>query len=319
MKKTSRAGNKPGYGPAPDRGSDHGHSRFDVGSGYYAAKPPTTKPKEEPKGDGWIDKGLSYLKNKQKQGMTSYFDRNKARYENKLRDIYNIEEDDDLQNYMSMDPLQFAKGRYANQIEKNINKVQEANRIQKEIESGDFTQDDFTARLNRLNPPADDRGQGLPYIWPYEMASAPIEEEVIETVSTDPYAGSYRVRPEYLIAEGGRVPAAYGGIMDSYTGRRAYGLGSIFKKAASLPKKAIKAVKKLASSPLGKLALMYAAGTYLGGTQAMGGSGQLSFAQRLKDPKLLANLINPTGSGVGEGKGWSMFQKSCTRSDSGRN
>ena len=63
-------------------------------------------------------------------------------------------------------------------------------------------------------------GEGLPYIWPYQTASAPIEEEVVETVSTDPsnlYAGAYRVRPEYLLAEGGRVPAAYGGIMDTYT------------------------------------------------------------------------------------------------------
>jgi len=54
---------------------------------------------------------------------------------------------------------------------------------------------------------------------------------------------------------------------------------------------------------------MYAAGTYLGGTTMFGGTGQLSFAQRLRDPRLLANLINPTGGGLGEGKGWSMFQK----------
>ena len=330
-----------------NQGSDQGHSRFDVGSGYYAPKPPTTKPKEEPKGDGWIDRGLSYLKNKQKKGMTSYFDRNKARYENKLRDIYNIEEDDDLQNYMRMDPLQFAKGKYATQIEKNINKVQEANRIQKEIESGDFTQDDFTARLNRLNPPADDRGNN-PYIWPYETASAPIEEEeIIETDPINRYAGSYRVDPQFLLAEGGRIgyqegnmvgaemegaemegammqsqevikelydaliaqglspqeamekikeiiassqaegpqspmmgeefpgqefgraPAAFGGIMDTYTGRRKYFLGSV----GNILKKAVGKVKKLASSKLGKLALMYAAGTYLGGTQAFGGTG----------------------------------------------
>ena len=292
---TSKAGNKPGYDPAPNRGSDHGHSRFDVGSGYYAAKAPT-KPKEEPKRDGWIDSGISYLKNKQKEAMTSYFDRNKARYENKLRDIYNIEEDEELENYMSIDPLQFAKGKYANQIEKNINKVQEANILNKAIESGEFTQDDFTARLNRLNPPADDRGGGLPYIYPYETASVPIEEE--EIVETDPinlYAGSYRVRPEYLLAEGGRVPAAYGGIMDTYTGRRKYGFGSFISKPFKAAKKA---VKKLTSSPIGKLALLYAAGTYLGGTQAlsgqMGGAG--TFAQRLKDPKLLANLVNAGGT-----------------------
>ena len=39
---------------------------------------------------------------------------------------------------------------------------------------------------------------------------------------------------------------------------------------------------------------MYMAGTYLGGTQAVRWiSGQLSFAQRLRDPKLLANLVKP--------------------------
>ena len=49
---------------------------------------------------------------------------------------------------------------------------------------------------------------------------------------------------------------------------------------------------------------MYAAGTYLGGTQAlsgqMGGAG--TFAQRLKDPKLLANLINSGGTWGTAGK-----------------
>ena len=30
-------------------------------------------------------------------------------------------------------------------------------------------------------------------------------------------------------AEGGRIPAAFGGIMDTETGRKAYGFGSIFK------------------------------------------------------------------------------------------
>ena len=287
---TSKAGNKPGYDPAPNRGSDHGHSRFDVGSGYYAAKAPT-KPKEEPKRDGWIDSGISYLKNKQKEAMTSYFDRNKARYENKLRDIYNIEEDEELENYMSMDPLQFAKGKYAKNIDTYIDKVQEANILNKAIESGEFTQDDFTARLNRLNPPADDRGEGLPYIWPYPTASAPIEEEEIVVADSGLGSGHFRVPEQYRLAEGGRIPAAFGGIMDTSTGRRGYFGGSIGRAISKPFKKAAKAVKKLASSPIGKLAMMYAAGTYLGGTQAFGGTGQLSFAQRLKDPKLLANLV----------------------------
>jgi len=53
----------------------------------------------------------------------------------------------------------------------------------------------------------------------------------------------------------GRVPAAFGGIM-GLDGRRAYGLGSLnpFKAV----KKVGKAIKKVAKSPLGKLALAYA-------------------------------------------------------------
>jgi len=65
-------------------------------------------------------------------------------------------------------------------------------------------------------------------------------------------------------AGGGRVPAAYGGIMDSATGRRRYGLGSIFKKAK-------KAVKKIVKSPFGKAALM--AGLFQFGPGLLTGKG----------------------------------------------
>ena len=86
-----------------------------------------------------------------------------------------------------------------------------------------------------------------------------------------------------------REMAAYGGIMGS-DGRRAYGLGSFFKKAK-------RAVKKVLKSPIAKAALMYAAGTYLGGTKAFGGTGKLGFLDRLKNPALLKNLANPLRSG----------------------
>jgi hypothetical protein len=49
-------------------------------------------------------------------------------------------------------------------------------------------------------------------------------------------------------AEGGRVPAAYGGIMDNETGRRAYGFGSFFRKIG-------RAAKKVIKSPLGKIGI----------------------------------------------------------------
>ena len=92
----------------------------------------------------------------------------------------------------------------------------------------------------------------------------------------------------YTAAHGGRVPAAYGGIMDSATGRRAYGLGSIFKKIK-------KGAKKLFKSPIAKAALLYGLGTYLGGTKMLGhATGKLSAWERFKNPGLLKNLISPS-------------------------
>jgi hypothetical protein len=93
---------------------------------------------------------------------------------------------------------------------------------------------------------------------------------------------------------GPRAPAAFGGIMDTYTGRRKYGLGSFIKKA-------FKKVKKLASSKIGKLALMYAAGTYLGGMPAFGGGvggkgmGWEKFIPRLLDPMSTEGGISNVG------------------------
>ena len=76
---------------------------------------------------------------------------------------------------------------------------------------------------------------------------------------------------------GPRTPAAFGGIMDTYTGRRKYGLGSFIKKA-------VKTVKKIAKSPIGKAALMYAATAGLG--------------------NLMAGAPGGWGVGAGKGLGW---------------
>jgi len=59
--------------------------------------------------------------------------------------------------------------------------------------------------------------------------------------------------PGQEFGAGPRAPAAFGGIMDTYTGRRRYGLGSFLKKTF---KKAKRAVQKIAKSPLGKAALI---------------------------------------------------------------
>ena len=68
------------------------------------------------------------------------------------------------------------------------------------------------------------------------------------------------------MAEGGRVPAAFGGIMDSATGRKRYFGGSFFSSITRPIEKIVKTVakpiKKIAKSPIGKAALMAAAAYY---------------------------------------------------------
>jgi hypothetical protein len=89
--------------------------------------------------------------------------------------------------------------------------------------------------------------------------------------------------------------------------RQAYGLGKLVKKAT-------RAVKKVLKSDIGKAALLYAGGTYLGGMKAFGGSGIggkkglgnfgfENFGKRLFNPTGtdgISNLLNPfrsTGGG----------------------
>jgi len=126
-----------------------------------------------------------------------------------------------------------------------------------------------------------------PIIYPYPLqASAPVVDETEVAKWEAPEIPVERLR--LYSADGGRIPAAYGGIMGD-DGRRRYGLGSIFKKAA-------RGIKKVLKSPVGKAALMYGLGTWLGGTQAFGGVGGAGgFFSRLKNPALLKNLITPTG------------------------
>ncbi len=79
---------------------------------------------------------------------------------------------------------------------------------------------------------------------------------------------------------------ANGGIMT--IPRQKYGLGKLVKKAG-------RALKKVAKSPIGKAALLYAGGTYLGGSSALGGAGG-SFMSRLSNPSNIMNLKNILGT-----------------------
>jgi len=179
---------------------------------------------------------------------------------------------------------------------------------------------DYTGGYHDVNDPGhpdyDPRGGGegqgeQPWLYP-QGGIASVDDTITTVADLGLGSGHFRVPEQYRVAEGGRIPAAFGGIMDSETGRRGYGFGSFIKKAF---KKATKAVKKLAKSDIGKLALMYGAGTYLGGTQAFGGTGWGAGAGPGATPwkKFGAKLLDPTGSqGIGNlarPGGWGMFQK----------
>jgi len=63
-----------------------------------------------------------------------------------------------------------------------------------------------------------------------------------------------------------------GGIMDLESGRQMYFLGKLVKKAT-------RAVKKVAKSPLGKAALMYGLGAMGGSYGAGGGKGMFNIGK----------------------------------------
>ena len=94
-----------------------------------------------------------------------------------------------------------------------------------------------------------------------------------------------------MAAYGGRIPAAFGGIMDTETGRRGYFLGSI-KKAF---KGVAKAAKKVLGSDLGKAALLGLGGYYLGGGQKLGGA---FFKGKFGDEFGFGNLLKSGTAGA---------------------
>jgi hypothetical protein len=70
--------------------------------------------------------------------------------------------------------------------------------------------------------------------------------------------------------------------------RQAYGLGKLVRKAT-------KAVKKVLKSDIGKAALLYGAGTYLGGMKAFSGSG-INKGTKFGFQNFGGRLLNPTGT-----------------------
>jgi len=86
------------------------------------------------------------------------------------------------------------------------------------------------------------------------------EQEMMQSEMMQPQMQEGIMQAQMMEPE--REMAAYGGIMGS-DGRRAYGFGSFFKKAA-------RAVKKVFKSPIAKAALIAAGGYYAGGGNLFG-------------------------------------------------
>ena len=150
----------------------------------------------------------------------------------------------------------------------------------------DYMSDRMSGKIDAYGNPnpgygRDDRGPQQPdymndpaylaWLRSQQGGTDEVEEEVIEEggggVAGTVYPYQFYGQPGYetsatfesYLAKGGRVPAAFGGIMDTNTGRRAYGLGSIFKSVGKAVKGVAKAAGKVLKSPVGLAALGFAA------------------------------------------------------------
>jgi hypothetical protein len=158
--------------------------------------------------------------------------------------------------------------------------------------------------------------QYIPYLPPEEDE---VEEDEFEyRFGNEQKVGADVTRGFYN--QGGRIPRAFGGIMDSATGRKAYGLGSIFKSVGKAIGKVGKAAGKVLSSDLGKAAIAGAMFYYGGGGAGafknksfFGGLGQLGknfmstknpllFSDGAFNPLKMAGLITLGGAAMGPAK-----------------
>ena len=108
-------------------------------------------------------------------------------------------------------------------------------------------------------------GGAQPFI-PITQASAPVEEEdYYASVGGNPFENRQAYR---LFNKGGIADTVVGGEFDFESARQMYGLGKLVKKVT-------RTVKKIAKSPVGKAALLYAGTAGLGSLAAGGGMGSL--------------------------------------------
>jgi len=140
---------------------------------------------------------------------------------------------------------------------------------------------DDTMTLASASDPLDDKNQ-----ISYSLFGKPLHE-----LTPD----EEMMLDEWLEDKAQKWGGAYGGIAGA-DGRRAYGIGSFFKK---IFKKVTKPIKKIGKSKLGKAALLYGLGTLAGGAGMFGGTGSIfnpsTIMSRLANPSNLLNLVKPSG------------------------
>jgi hypothetical protein len=140
--------------------------------------------------------------------------------------------------------------------------------------------------------------QGIP-----EEEARRIAMEMIQTVaqtgSLEEFEDDERVEARF----GGRMGYASGGI-GNLVNREQYGFGSIgkiFKKATSIPRAIVKGVKKVAQSPIGRIALTIGATYALGGIPALSGSSFAAGAMRAGLANLAVQAVSGQGINLKEG------------------
>jgi hypothetical protein len=165
------------------------------------------------------------------------------------------------------------------------------------LDTDNFPQSEYE-RLFPGNITTSMDGGGGQTILPYPYNVQQPEEEIPEDTGPDYRFGTGQgigadvTRGYYSKggkAEGGimelRARRAFGGIMDRVTGRKAYGLGSLFKSVGKAVSGVAKAAGKVLSSDVGKMALMAAGTYYMGGGMKFGGA------------KMFGNTANSTFMG----------------------
>ena len=165
---------------------------------------------------------------------------------------------------------------------------------------GNPVKDIFGNTLFDYGPPQNEGGgenqNYLPLNYGIGVGTGDTEDVVDDNEFTYRFGTGQNVGRDVTLgyaANGGRITRAGGGIMNAVP-RQGYFLGKIVKGVGKAIGSVADAAGKVLKSDVGKMAMLYAGGTYLGGMSAFGGSGG-SFMSRLASPGNIMNLLKPSG------------------------